>query len=81
MAETVNHDSTGNQGSSGEVERGVNILTKGQVVIVDGAEELIKEYEDGFITREELYERMMDLDIVYIDQSKFKDSKDNDSLE
>jgi hypothetical protein len=63
------------------VERGVNILTKGQVVIVDGAEELIKEYEDGLITREELYERMMDLDIVYIDQSKFKDSKDNDSLE
>ncbi len=63
------------------MERGVNILTKGQVVIVDGAEELIKEYEDGLITREELYERMMDLDIVYIDQSKFKDSKDNDSLE
>jgi hypothetical protein len=63
------------------MERGVNVLTTGQVVIVDGAEELIKEYEDGLITREELYERMMDLDIVYIDQSKFKDSKDNDSLE
>lgn len=61
------------------MERGVNILTTGHVVVVDGAEELIKEYEDGNITREELYERMMDLDIVYIDQSKFKDSKDNDS--
>jgi hypothetical protein len=61
------------------VERGVNILTTGHVVVVDGAEELVKEYEDGNITREELYERMMDLDIVYIDQSKFKDSKDSDS--
>lgn len=61
------------------MERGVNILTTGHVVVVDGAEELIKEYEDGNITREELYERMMDLDIVYIDQSKFKDSKDSDS--
>jgi hypothetical protein len=60
------------------VERGVNILTAGHVVILDGAEELIKEFEDGLITREELYERMMDLDTVYIDQSKFKDSKDND---
>ncbi len=61
------------------MERGVNILTTGHVVVVDGAEELIKEYEDGNITRDELYERMMNLDIVYIDQSKFKDSKDNDS--
>lgn len=61
------------------MERGVNILTTGHVVVVDGAEELVKEYEDGNITREELYERMMDLDIVYIDQSKFKDSKDSDS--
>jgi hypothetical protein len=79
MAKAVEHDSSGNQGSAGEVERGVNILTTGHVVVVDGAEELVKEYEDGNITREELYERMMDLDIVYIDQSKFKDSKDSDS--
>lgn len=60
------------------MERGVNILTTGHVVVVDGAEELIKEYEDGNITRDELYERMMNLDIVYIDQSKFKE-KDNTS--
>lgn len=58
------------------MERGVNILTLGQNVIVDGAEEAIERYEKGEISAEELREIILDLDVVYIDQSKFKGKKD-----
>lgn len=63
------------------MEKGVNILTLGQNVIVDGAEEAIERYEKGEITADELRNIILDLDVVYIDQSKFKDTKDNRSLE
>jgi len=59
------------------MEKGVNILTTGQNVIVDGAEEAIERYEKGEITAEELRETILGLDVVYIDQSKFKDKKDD----
>lgn len=63
------------------MEKGVNILTLGQNVIVEGAEEAIERYESGEITADELRDIILDLDVVYIDQSKFKDKKDNKSLE
>jgi|688.fasta_scaffold02098_38 DNA-binding transcriptional regulator YdaS (Cro superfamily) len=63
------------------MEKGVNILTLGQNVIVEGAEEAIERYEKGEITADELRDIILDLDVVYIDQSKFKDKKDNRSLE
>lgn len=59
-----------------EREKGVNILTTGQAVIVDGAEEAIDRYEKGEISAEELRDIILELDVVYIDQSKFKDMKD-----
>jgi hypothetical protein len=59
-----------------EREKGVNVFTTGQVVIVDGAEEAIDRYEKGEITAEELRDIILGLDVVYIDQSKFKDLKD-----
>jgi DNA-binding transcriptional regulator YdaS (Cro superfamily) len=63
------------------MEKGINILTLGQNVIIDGAEEAIERYEKGEITANELRDIILDLDVVYIDQSKFKDTKDNKSLE
>jgi hypothetical protein len=63
------------------MEKGVNILTIGQNVIVDGAEEAIERYEKGEITAEELRDIILTLDVVYIDQSKFKDRKDSKPLE
>ena len=63
------------------MEKGVNILTLKQNVIIDGAEEAIERYEKGEITADELRDIILDLDVVYIDQSKFKDTKDNRSLE
>jgi len=64
------------------MERGVNILTTGHNVKVDGAEELIEEWEKGSITREELTEKLMNLETIVIDltkvvePSKFKDSEE-----
>lgn len=60
------------------MERGINILTSGQSVIVDGAEEAIERYNNGEISAEELRDIILELDIVYIDQSKFKDQKEID---
>lgn len=64
------------------MEKGINILTTGHNVKVDGAEELIKEWENGNITQEELREKLMDLETIVIDltqvvePSKFKDSEE-----
>lgn len=63
------------------MEKGINVLTLGQNVIVDGAEEAIERYENGEITAEELRDIILNLDVVYIDQSKFKDRKDDKPLE
>lgn len=60
-------------------QSGVNIITTAQSVMVDGAEEAIKEYNENKITKEELYERILNADVVYIDSSKFKDKDENKS--
>lgn len=64
------------------MEEGINILTQGQNVRVEGAEELIKEWEDGDMTLEELRTRILELETVYVDLTKvveptqFKDSEE-----
>jgi hypothetical protein len=66
------------------VERGVNILTNSQPVIVDGADEAIDKYNNGEISAQELYDLILDAQVVYVDRSEvseFKESKDSDSVE
>ncbi len=66
------------------MERGVNIVTNSQPVIVDGAEEAIERYNNGEISAQELYDLILDADVVYIDRSnasEFKESKDTSSSE
>jgi len=64
------------------MEEGINILTQGQNVRVEGAEELIKKWEDGEITVEELRTKILELETVYVDLTKvveptqFKDSEE-----
>ena len=64
------------------MEKGVNIMTTGYNVVVEGAEELIEEWESGNISREELQERLMNLETVMIDLEKvnepteFKDTEE-----
>lgn len=55
---------------------GINIITNNESVIVDGAKEVIKDYEEGRLSREELYEKILNLDVVYVDRQKFKDNGD-----
>lgn len=66
------------------MERGINVLTDSQPVIVDGADEAIKRYNKGEISAEELYDLILDAQVVYVDRSKafkFKELKDNSSGE
>lgn len=66
------------------MERGVNILTNSQPVIVDGADEAIDRYNNGEISAQELYDLILDAQVVYVDRSEvseFKESKDSDSIE
>jgi hypothetical protein len=66
------------------MERGVNILTNSQPVIVDGAEEAIEKFNNGEISADILYEMILDAPVVYVDRSKtseFKESKDTSSAE
>jgi hypothetical protein len=64
------------------MEEGINILTSGYNIKVEGAEELISEWEQGKLTKEELTERLMNLETVLIDLTKvidpseFKDSEE-----
>lgn len=58
---------------------GINILTNSQPLIVDGADKFIEDYNNGKMTASELYEKILDAEIVYIDRSassQFKDTKD-----
>ena len=58
---------------------GINILTNSQPLIVDGADKLIEDYNNGKMTASELYEKILDAEVVYIDRSassQFKDTKD-----
>ena len=52
------------------MEEGVNIMTTGYNVIVEGAEELIQKWEKGQLSREELSEQLMNLETVMIDLTK-----------
>ena len=66
------------------MERGINILTNSQPIIVEGAEEAIEKYEKGELTSQELYDIILDAPIAYIDRSKtsqFKESKDTSSAD
>lgn len=84
MAEATHNDTARDSGSPGEVERGVNILTNSQPVIVDGAEEAIDRFNNGEITAQELYDIILDAQVVYVDRSsasEFKESNDNSSIE
>ncbi|UYE96843.1 hypothetical protein [Cyanophage S-TIM66] len=64
------------------MEKGINILTTGQTVTVEGAEELIAEWNEGKLTREELTEKLMNLETVLTDVTKvneegqFKETKE-----
>lgn len=64
------------------MDQGVNILTAGYNVRVEGAEELIEQWDNGEITQEELLEKMMELDTVLVDLKKvtepteFKDNEE-----
>lgn len=66
------------------MERGVNMVTNSQPVIVDGADEAIEKYNKGEITAQELYSIILDANVVYVDRSnasEFKESKDIKSSE
>ena len=64
------------------MEKGINILPTGQTVTVEGAEELIAEWDEGKLTREELVEKLMNLETVLTDVTKvneegqFKETKE-----
>ena len=52
--------------SRAEGMEGVNILTNTDFgVYVDGAEETIELYERGEMSREDLYDTILDLEVVY----------------
>ena len=60
-------------------QNGVNILTNSQPLIVDGADKLIEDYNKGKLTADELYSKILDAEVVYVDRSassQFKDTKD-----
>jgi len=52
------------------MEEGINIMTTGYNVVVEGAEELIEKWEKGQISREELSEQLMNLETVMVDLTK-----------
>ena len=61
------------------MEKGINIITNSQTVSVDGAEELIEKWKNGEITsREELTQKLMNLEVIYTDITKdrFKEAKE-----
>lgn len=60
-------------------QRGINILTNSSPLIVDGADKLIEDYNNGKLTADELYAKILDAEVVYVDRSassQFKDTKD-----
>jgi predicted sulfurtransferase len=84
MESTTGSDFAVLEGGSEEMERGVNIVTNSQPVIVDGADEAIERYNKGEISAQELYDLILDADVVYVDRSnsfEFKESKDINSSE
>jgi hypothetical protein len=78
MASTAREDTTRDPGSPEGVERGVNILTNSQPVIVDGADEYIEKYEKGEISVDKLYDFILNAEVVYVDRSKHSEFKESD---
>ena len=62
------------------MERGVNVLTNSQSVIVEGAEEAIEKYNSGEIDRETLYAMILDAPVVYVDKSSESEFKDKEEM-
>ncbi len=55
----------------------MNVLTNADFgVYVDGAEQTVEMYERGELSREELYQSILDLDVVY--RSKTVESKEEE---
>ena len=52
------------------MEEGINSMTNGYNVVVEGAEELIEQWEKGNISREELSEKLINLETVMVDLTK-----------
>ncbi len=52
------------------MEEGINILTTGYNVVVEGAEELIEKWQKGQISREELSKQLVELETVMVDLTK-----------
>lgn len=60
---------------------GVNILTSApQSVILDGAQELLEAYEKGEIDATELQAKLLDCEVVYVDQRKASQFKDTEEV-
>jgi hypothetical protein len=60
-------------------QKGINILTNSSPLIVDGADKLIEDYNKGKLSADELYAKILDAEVVYVDRSAsspFKDTKD-----
>jgi hypothetical protein len=76
MENAIRDDSTIIEESSTEMERGVNILTTSQSVIVDGAEEAIERWNKGEITAQELYDIILKADVVYVDKTDTSEFKE-----
>lgn len=55
------------------MEEGVNILTSGYNVVVEGAEELVEKWNSGEISQEELQKQIMELETIMIDLEKVKE--------
>ncbi len=55
------------------MDEGVNILTSGYNVVVEGAEELVERWNSGKISKEELQKQIMELETVMVDLEKVKE--------
>lgn len=61
-----------------ERQHGVNVLTNTDFgVYVEGAEETIEMYEKGEMSREDLYQSILDLDVVYRSRVESKEEEQN----
>lgn len=59
---------------------GINILTDSKYgVYVEGAEEVINMYEEGKLSRQDLYDSIMDLEVVFKPKNTVE-SKGEDSM-
>lgn len=62
------------------MEGGVNIMTDSPPLIVDGAEEAIIRYNNGEISAQELYEIILEAEVVLMDRSNVSEFKEKEDL-